>query len=117
MRLDNVDPDTRFWLDRHGIKYDGLLFDEDKYEVLAHTVDAERVIMVVDDLSEQCVAAGHWFGQDTVAMYANSHNEWVASALRHTHRQLERLVEQRVSQWRRRHERETLDTPGESVLG
>jgi hypothetical protein len=53
MRLDNVDPDTRFWLDHHGIRYDALLYDEDKYKVLLDAVDRERIVAIVDDLPEQ----------------------------------------------------------------
>lgn len=53
MRLDNVDPDTRFWLDHHDIHYDALLYDEDKYRVLLDAVDRNRVVAVVDDLPEQ----------------------------------------------------------------
>lgn len=62
MRLDGVDPDTRFWLGRHGIAYDGLLYDEDKYSVLGDRVDKERVVTVLDDLPEQIAAAERAFG-------------------------------------------------------
>lgn len=62
LRLDNIDPDTRFWLNHHGIEFDGLLFDEDKYQVLADRVDKERVIAIVDDLPEQYDAAVQTFG-------------------------------------------------------
>lgn len=52
LKLDNTDPDTREWLRRHGILYDGLIYDEDKYAVLADIVGTSRVIGVVDDLAE-----------------------------------------------------------------
>lgn len=52
LRLDNVDPDTRFWLEHHGIEYDGLLYGEDKYIKLAEIVGKERVVGVLDDLPE-----------------------------------------------------------------
>lgn len=64
LRLDGVDPDTRHWLDRHGIEYDGLLYDKDKYERLAELVDADRVVAVLDDLPEQYDAAKQQFGVD-----------------------------------------------------
>lgn len=51
-RFDSTDPDTRHWLERHRIPYDHLLYDDDKYGVLADTVGAERVIGVVDDLAD-----------------------------------------------------------------
>lgn len=102
-RLDNVDPDTRFWLERHDIGFQGLLYDEDKYERLAETVDAERVVMVIDDLSEQCVAAAQHFGQGKVVMFANPHNSWVHNGFRVTHYNLQHLVRQAVSKWREAH--------------
>jgi len=49
MRLDNLDPDTREWLSRNDVQYDGLLFNEEKYLVLTETIDADRVVFVVDD--------------------------------------------------------------------
>lgn len=52
-RLDNIDPDTRWWLARHGILYEGLIYGEDKYEQLLEAVDRARILLVVDDLSEQ----------------------------------------------------------------
>lgn len=52
-RLDNIDPDTRFWLDVNGIPFDGLLYGDDKYEQLVRCVSPERVVLVVDDLPEQ----------------------------------------------------------------
>lgn len=61
LRLDTVDPDTRAWLERHHIRYHALLYDEDKYAVLAQHVDPERVIMVLDDLPEQVEAAERLF--------------------------------------------------------
>lgn len=53
LRLDNIDPDTREWLSRHNIKYTALLFGESKYEDLAESVGADRVVAVVEDLPEQ----------------------------------------------------------------
>lgn len=57
LRLDNIDPDTRFWLETHGIQYEGLLYDEDKYGLLVERVDPERIIGVVDDLKELLLRA------------------------------------------------------------
>jgi len=50
LRLDNIDPDTRHWLRRHGIQYDGVLFGENKYRELVKRVDRNRVVAVLDDL-------------------------------------------------------------------
>jgi len=62
LRLDNIDPDTRAWLHRYSIEYDGLLYDEGKYERLAEIVDPKRVVAVLDDLPEQWQDAAAIFG-------------------------------------------------------
>jgi phosphoglycolate phosphatase-like HAD superfamily hydrolase len=62
LSLDRVDKDTRFWLDYHGIDYYGLLYDDDKYQVLKERVGDGRVIAVVDDLPEMYDAAESLFG-------------------------------------------------------
>ena len=51
LRLDNIDPDTRHWLRRNGIQFDGVLFGEHKYRDLKKIL-GERVMFVVDDLPE-----------------------------------------------------------------
>ena len=57
LRLDNIDPDTRFWLERHCISYDGVLFGDSKYRDLAELVGSARVVGVLDDLLEEVVQA------------------------------------------------------------
>lgn len=54
LRLDNIDPDTRFWLRNNGIQYDGVLFGENKYRDLRDLVGIERVVAVLDDEPDQC---------------------------------------------------------------
>lgn len=56
LRLDNIDPDTREWLRRNRIKYNAVLFGEDKYKELRRQAD-DRVVAVVDDLPEMLKAA------------------------------------------------------------
>lgn len=53
MRLDNTDPDTREWLMRQGILYDGLIYDENKFDELLKIVDRQRVVAVLDNEGEQ----------------------------------------------------------------
>lgn len=53
LRLDNIEPDTRWWLRHHGIQFDGVLFGERKYRDLAKLVGRERVLSVLDDEPEQ----------------------------------------------------------------
>ncbi len=77
LRLDNVDPDTRFWLERNGIVFDGMLYDEDKYKVLAERVDRERIVAVLDDLPEQYDAASHEFGSHVPILRRNKYNRAV----------------------------------------
>lgn len=57
MRLDNIDPDTRHWLDRNGIPWDYMIYGDEKYEEMLASVDKDRVLYVVDDLREQCQIA------------------------------------------------------------
>lgn len=57
LRLDNIDPDTRHWLRRNGIQYDGVVFGEHKYRTLRKLVGIERILSVVDDLPELCEQA------------------------------------------------------------
>jgi hypothetical protein len=57
LRLDNIDPDTRFWLRHNRIQYDAVLFGENKYRDLANLVGIERVVAVLDDEPEQVMRA------------------------------------------------------------
>jgi hypothetical protein len=57
LRLDNIDPDTRFWLRNNRIQYDGVLFGPQKYKDLAKLVGIGRVVGVLDDEPEQCAMA------------------------------------------------------------
>jgi hypothetical protein len=57
LRLDNIDPDTRVWLQRNNIPYDGVLYGERKWGDLARLVGPDRVLGVLDDLPEQLDAA------------------------------------------------------------
>jgi phosphoglycolate phosphatase-like HAD superfamily hydrolase len=57
LRLDNIDPDTRHWLRRNRIQYDGVLFGEKKYADLKALVGSGRVVAVLDDLPEQVTTA------------------------------------------------------------
>jgi hypothetical protein len=52
LRLDNLDPDTRFWLDQHDVYYDGLIYDELKYRRLHEIVGGGRIVCVMDDLPD-----------------------------------------------------------------
>ena len=99
LRLDGVDPDTRFWLDIHGLHYDGLLYDEDKYRVLADRVDPGRVIMVLDDLPEQYDAADEVFPGKAV-FRKNEYNKAVERPIEvHDLWEAAELIRLRTRQW------------------
>lgn len=49
LRLDNIDPDTRHWLRRNKIQFDGVIWGPHKYRDLAKKVGVERIAAVVDD--------------------------------------------------------------------
>lgn len=99
-RLDNVDPDTRAWLDRHGIRYDGLLYDRHKYRVLSEIVHAPRVVMVLDDLVEQLASAEDRFGHVGVKMNTcwNVNAPWYTTE--DDYASVLALVESRIYRWR-----------------
>lgn len=56
-RLDNIDPDTKFWVDKHGWTIAGLLYGDDKFQQICQAVDPSRIIGVVDDLVENLLQA------------------------------------------------------------
>lgn len=74
-RLDNIDPDTQHWLAKHDIPYEHLLYDDDKYGVLAERVGRERVAFVLEDLPDMYCRARDLFGLRAV-MIAREHNRW-----------------------------------------
>lgn len=99
-RLDNIDPDTREWLHRNKIEIDGLLFGDDKYQQLVDAVGAERVVAVVDDLSEQFGVAQE-LGLSPIQV-ARDHNS-APSAMRtprHLLGEMTDMIETRVETWR-----------------
>ncbi len=57
LRLDNIDPDTREWLRRNRIRYDAVIYGEDKYKELKRQVGLGRIVAIVDDLPEMVRAA------------------------------------------------------------
>lgn len=78
LRLDNIDPDTRFWLQRNGINdYHGLLYDEHKYRRLAELVEKDRVVAIVDDLPEQYDSAEELFGAGVPILRRGTYNRAV----------------------------------------
>lgn len=52
LRLDNIDPDTRHWLRRNNIQWDGVIYGQHKYRELVRIVGADRIACALDDLPE-----------------------------------------------------------------
>jgi hypothetical protein len=61
-RFDRVDPDSREWLRRNGVQFDGLIYSDHKMEDLAARVDPARVCFVLDDLVDTLFRADGLFG-------------------------------------------------------
>lgn len=80
-RYDRIDPDTRWWLAQHRIEFDGLIYQEDKYEELHERIGG-RVVFVLDDLIDQLVAAEDFWPGATVLINRaeNSLVEWPTRA-------------------------------------
>lgn len=107
LRLDGVDPDTRFWLHNNMIYYDHLLYHEEKYSVLAQRVDKRRVVAVVDDLHEELVNANREFG-DVGIMYRTQHNKtdwpaWEPDRIAHEGQSLKTIIWRRLNDWYERY--------------
>lgn len=104
LRLDAVDPDTRFWLATHGINYHHLLYDKDKYDVLAEQVDGERVVAVLDDLPHQYDRAELLFGKGVPILSHTQYND--AEERLHQVHGLDYAwmeIERRLLEWREKH--------------
>lgn len=104
LRLDNVDPDTRFWLARLGIEYDGLLYDEFKYAKLAGYVDRERVVAVLDDLPEMWSAAAEHFGWNVPILRRNPYNRGVKGDGAYDLNEAWILIKRRIETWKEMYE-------------
>lgn len=73
-RLDNIDPDTTFWLGNNVGRVDGVIYGEDKYNDLIDIVGKPRILGVIDDLPENFNTARS-LGLNA-ALMAGPHNEW-----------------------------------------
>jgi hypothetical protein len=103
LRLDGVDPDTRFWLHHNAIYYDHLLYHEAKYTVLANRVSPKRVVAVVDDLIEDLSSAAANFGEGVCIMYRSEHNKahWrqYEGRIAHEGQSLKHMIDRRIDEW------------------
>lgn len=104
LRLDNIDPDTRFWLDKNEVEYDGLIYDEHKYSHLLARVGAGRVVAVLEDLPEEFNEAARLFGRHVPILYRANHNRYFWPALDKVET-LTQMVHDGESAWRKIHTR------------
>jgi phosphoglycolate phosphatase-like HAD superfamily hydrolase len=101
LSLDNIVPDTIEWLHRHNIfDYDGILFDEDKYEQLAERVDPDRIVAVVDDLVDMCLHADDVLGRSVSIMAANKYNTGVSWPIKLTLEETTPEILKRIAAWK-----------------
>lgn len=73
-RLDNIDPDTTFWINRNLGRVDGVIYGEEKYQDLLEIVGSRPILGVADDLPEN-TAKARSLGLKTILL-RGSHNEW-----------------------------------------
>ncbi len=73
-RLDNIDPDTSFWIERNLGRVDGVTYGEDKYQDLRDIVGSRPILGIVDDLPENTLKARS-LGLETILL-SGAHNQW-----------------------------------------
>lgn len=103
LRLDNIDPDTRHWLGSNMIDYEGLIYDEDKYRVLADQVTPERVVAVVDDLPEKLIEARDVFGGFVTCWWRNEYNRNAGRGGWTDYLELGSSIVERIQKWNEDH--------------
>lgn len=102
--LGNIDPDTRQWLDRHGLAVDGLLYGDNKYEQLLQHVELERVVGVVDDLSEQFdIATGLGLPAILIRRNHNLHHALERNPQADSLREIYLELQVRIANWKEQH--------------
>lgn len=74
MRLDNIDKDTKFWIDQNCGEVDGVIFSQEKYDDLIDNVGKDRILGVLDDLPENIIAARE--RNLNTAIRTGDHNHW-----------------------------------------
>lgn len=77
LRMDNIDPDTRWWLESNNVPFDYMIYDEVKYQELEARVDNARVVSIVDDTPEMYDDAKSIFGETIPILYQSIYNRGV----------------------------------------
>lgn len=73
-RLDNIDPDTSFWIERNLGRVDGVIYGEEKYTDLKEIVGDRPILAAADDLPENVLKAKS-LGLAAILM-SGEHNSW-----------------------------------------
>jgi hypothetical protein len=104
-RLDGIDPDTREWLRRNRVPYEGLIYSEDKYRDLAGRIDPARVIAVFDDQIDMIDQASEVFRPEVPFLCKSWWNRNVFCRQRSGNaQQAISYLHQQLSTWRSVHE-------------
>jgi hypothetical protein len=74
LRLDNIDPDTQYWLDENVGEVDGVIYDDDKHLALIESFGLENILGILDDLPDVIERAVE-LGIPTV-LRRGAHNHW-----------------------------------------
>lgn len=102
LRMDRIDPDTRHWLRRNKIQYDGVIYGENKYRDLVKIVPRERILFIVDDLPEM-IAQAKSLGL-AACLRAQPYNHHVSGWVVEDLEQIEPHFRKAIDTWRAQHE-------------
>jgi hypothetical protein len=104
LRLDNIDPDTRHWLRRNRIQFDGVLWGEHKYRDLVKIIGVDRFVAAIDDLPEMVDQVGQATRGTTLAILRDQpYNRSVTVPLRvEDMEQAKRVILEEITNWKDR---------------
>lgn len=108
-RLDNIDPDTQFWINRNLGKVDGVIYGEDKYADLIDIVGLPRILGVVDDLPENTERAAALGLRALLRMGPHNREYWRSRVDDHSFRVVSHSddIFNWTMEWKRQHEQES----------
>lgn len=98
LRLDNIDPDTQEWLRRNGIKFDAVIYGDEKYRELRRQA-GKRVAAVIEDLPELWIQASARFPDALVLLRHQPYNTQIetpnrAGNLEYAAKEIVRAIEE-----------------------
>lgn len=103
LRLDNIDPDTQEWLNRNGIKYDAVIYGDEKYRELKRQA-GPRVAAVLEDLPELWMQARRRFPDSRVLLRHQPYNLQIETADRMGNLEFAAyMIVEAIEDWKKRH--------------